>query len=193
MLPPPRLRWIDAAADPARDDVIRLYCAAFAEAPYFETHAPEAVERHTWRRYTRHGLVVAEHAGRVVGFACALPLAHHPDPALPRFVAAQPDFPGEAATTVYMAELAVAPVARGLGLGARLVDARLAWAHARGLAHFVMRTDPETSLSARIYRRRGARPLAQLQDLGPDAGSESRYRRFYWGRTQPAPAPSAAR
>lgn len=183
MLPPPRIRWITDPDDPARQGVLDLYCAAFAEPPYFETHDPTAVEVHTWRRYTNHGLVVAEHAEQVVGFACALPLIAHPDPTIPAFVAAQADFAGRPEHTVYMAELAVDPVARGLGLGARLVDARLSWAHHRGLGWFVMRTDPHQSLSARIYMRRGAQPVAALQDLGPAAGSESRYRRFYWGAT----------
>ena len=184
MLPPPLIRWIDDPSDPARPGVVDLYCAAFAEAPYFEDHRPEDVERHTWHRYVQHGLVVAEHEGRVLGFACALPLAAHPDAAIPAFVSAQSDFGGQIASTVYMAELAVSPVARGLGLGARLVDARLAWANHRGLDWFVMRTDPNQSRSARIYQRRGARPLAMLQDLGTASDSNSRYRRFWWGLTR---------
>jgi GNAT superfamily N-acetyltransferase len=183
MLPPPHIRWIESPDDPAKAGVLRLYCSAFAEAPYFETHHPADVEQHTWRRYAEHGLVVAEHGSLVVGFACCLPLLAHPDTAVPRFVAAQPDFGGNPANTVYMAELAVDPIARGLGLGARLVDARLARSSARGLGWYVMRTDPDQSLSARIYRRRGARTLAKLQDLGETAGSRSRYRRFYWGAT----------
>ena len=188
MLPPPQIRWIEHSSDPARDDVVRLYCSAFAEAPYFETHQPADVERHTWQRYARHGLVVAEHDDRVVGFACALPLLSHPDPAIPAFVADQPDFTGEVERTVYMAELAVAPGARGLGLGARLVDARLQWSRERQLDWFVMRTDPGQSHSARIYQRRGGRSLAALQDLGASAGSNSRYRRFWWGPTHATPS-----
>jgi|GEM_PF-6376893 len=184
MLPPPRIRWIDDPSDPARTGVLDLYCQAFAEAPYFEAHDPADVEQHTWRRYAGLGLVVAEHHDQVVGFACCLPLTAHPDPTIPQFVSHQPDFSGQVDRTVYMAELAVSPVARGLGLGARLVDARLAYAHSKGLGWFVMRTDPHQSLSARIYRRRGAVALATLQDLGAAAGSQSRYRRFYWGATQ---------
>ena len=183
MLPPPQIRWIEHHEDPARLGVLDLYCSAFAEAPYCEVHQPSDVEQHTWRRYVQHGLVVAEHQDHVVGFACALPLSAHPDPAIPAFVAAQPDFDGRPAETVYMAELAVSPAARGLGLGARLVDARLVWSRERGLHWFVMRTDPEQSLSARIYKRRGGRALAALQDLGTTAGSSSRYRRFWWGPT----------
>ncbi|HCH63530.1 MAG: hypothetical protein CL927_13505 [Deltaproteobacteria bacterium] len=184
MLPPPQIRWIEHAEDPARNGVIDLYCAVFAEAPYFEKHDLQDVERHTWCRFAQHGLVVAEHHDRVVGFACAIPLTAHPDRTIPTFVAAQPDFSAEPSRTVYMAELGVSPAARGLGLGARLVDARLAWAHERGLRWFVMRTDPDQSLSARIYQRRGGTPLANLQDLGMVAGSNSRYRRFWWGPTQ---------
>ena len=186
MLPPPRIRWVTDPNDPARSGVVGLYCSVFAEAPYFETHQPAEVEQHTWERYTRHGLVVAEHDDRVTGFACALPLGDHPDPAIPEFVASQPDFFGHPAQTVYMAELAVAPIARGLGLGARLIDARLAWARENGLGWFVMRTDAHQSLSARIYKRRGARALAQLQDLGAETDTHSRHRRFYWGTTRPA-------
>jgi GNAT superfamily N-acetyltransferase len=167
MLPPPLIRWIEDPSDPACGGVLGLYCAAFAEAPYFEQHRPEDVEQHTWQRYAAHGLVVAEHEGKVIGFACALPLASHPDAAIPAFVSAQPDFGGQVSATVYMAELAVSPMARGLGLGARLVDARLRWASSKGLEWFVMRTDPNQSRSARIYQRRGARSLASLQNLGP--------------------------
>ncbi len=102
-------------------------------------------------------------------------------------MSAQPDFGGQVNTTVYMAELAVSPVARGLGLGARLVDARLEWANRNGLDWFVMRTDPHQSVSARIYQRRGARAMATLQDLGTAMDSHSRTRRFWWGPTLRAP------
>lgn len=175
------LRRVSDPQDAAADGMIALYQAAFAEPPYLEIHHAADVRRHTWTAFCQHCLVVAERRGEVVGFACALRLSEHTDPTIPDFVGSQPDFGGAVDGTVYMAELAVASDARGERLGSRLVDARLAWARDQGLAHFVMRTDPDRSLSARIYVNRGAQPLGQLQDLGSRARSASRYRRFFWG------------
>ena len=177
------IRQVSDPSDPAADGMIALYQAAFAEPPYLEIHHAADVRRHTWATFCRHCLVVAEKGDRVVGFACALLLSAHPDAAIPSFVDRQPDFPGNIDATVYMAELAVAPDARGERLGSRLVDARLDWARQQGLGHFVMRTDPDRSLSARIYINRGARPMGLMQDLGSQAHSASRFRRFFWGPT----------
>ncbi len=175
------VRQVTDPADAAERGVIALYQAAFAEPPYLEIHHARDVRRHTWRHFCGHCLVVAERDDHVVGFACALPLSDHPDPAIAAFVADQPDFGGSVERTLYMAELAVAPEARGERLGSRLVEARLSWARTHHIDHFVMRTDPDRSLSARIYVNRGGQPLAALQDLGSQAHSASRYRRFFWG------------
>ncbi len=165
--------------DPIRDALVALYIQVFAEAPYRERHLPAQVLESTWQRYIPHGLFVATHDALLLGFSCAMRLSEHPDASIVRFVGRQPDFGGEASKTVYMAELAVAPGARGTGLGDRLVDARLQWARSRGLSWFVMRTDPHRSSSAALYIRRGGRPLSSLQLL--EGGTASPTRRFFWG------------
>lgn len=175
------LRQVTDPADSAADGVIALYQDAFAEPPYLEIHHASDVRRHTWRRFCGHCMVVAERDAQVVGFACALRLSDHPDPVIAAFVGGQPDFGGVVDRTLYMAELAVAPEVRGERLGSRLVDARLTWSRTQNMDHYVMRTDPDRSLSTRIYVNRGGRPLSALQDLGSQAHSASRYRRFFWG------------
>ena len=60
--------------------------------------------------------------------------------------------------------LAVAPAARGLGVGSRLIEAMIAEARARGTRKFGLRALSTNEQAIRLYQRYGFREEGRLRD-----------------------------
>ena len=142
MLPPPQIRWIEHS--PTRRETASCACTA----------APS--QKHRTSRRTSQPTSSATPGSATPGTDSSLPSmttgwsaspASFPcfliqTPPSPPSSPPSPTLPVTSNAPSTWPELAVAPGARGLGLGARLVDARLQWARERQLDWFVMRTDP---------------------------------------------------
>lgn len=99
-------------------------------------------------------VVVAEHAGQIVGYAFG-------------FVE-PPSLVELAGRTGWIHDLYVAPSARALGAGGKLLDAAIAGLQALGVPGGVMLgVAPQNSAAAALFRKRGFRPALQEMILGP--------------------------
>ena len=148
-------------ADDADAELGRLHpvlLRAFAQNPYFAPISPPAF-LDLYRPLLTHadpGLVLlAERGGAVVGVVLGLPdLAQAGR--------------GETVDTVVVKTLAVAPEARGLGLGSVLVRAVHQAARTRGLTRAVHALMHEANRSVGISERRPARVIRRYALLGRD-------------------------
>jgi ribosomal protein S18 acetylase RimI-like enzyme len=142
---------------------------------------------------TEHGLIepadewqLADPLGRIVGAGGQIFVARRGAEVVGT-CAVVPHGPGE----LELVKLAVAPVARGLGLGRRLAEACLAFARAQGAARVVLLSNTRLASALRLYERLGFRrapvpPGAQYvtadvymeldlpQQLAAPAGNEGR-------------------
>jgi len=157
-----------------RIDFAELYKTAFGEAPYFESYTIDEVIRDVWDPHVRgsHCVIVVTRGESVIGLGCAHAVEDEMS-SIGAFLAEQAeaghDIPFPTASTLYMSELAVAPSARGNGLGSRLVELRHQWGRQNGFTHFCMRTAAEGSNSRRLYERLGALVAPFVQDVTGEA------------------------
>jgi GNAT superfamily N-acetyltransferase len=177
-----------------RKGFVAAYQAAFAGPPYFEQYTFEEVIQEVWNPHREHGMIVlATHAGEVIGFGCALPLLKSPDDIqeytrariLEGSLDAHPD------NVWYMSELGVTSEYRGRGIGTQLVKHRLLSIQHTDGTHYMFRTAAQGSNSIRIYQRIGAIVFPTLQDVSTSAqvianGSQSTERVYLHGECETA-------
>ncbi|MEZ4755046.1 MAG: GNAT family N-acetyltransferase [Bdellovibrionota bacterium] len=171
--------------DPSLKGFIRLYKAAFAEAPYFESFSNEQVAQ-VWDKHIGHCVVCAEFNGEVVGLACAHPVLANTEPSIRDFILESINkLPKELdpKKAIFMSELAVSEDARGMGLGTQLVLERLKWGAQQGFEFYMMRTAENESNSKNLYLRLGAVELPIVQRVIHEGIETSSERRIYlWGK-----------
>ena len=147
--PAQTVRPATAADVPA---IARIYNQGIADRlATLETEERTADQRRAWlaARGPRHPVLVAERAGRVVGWGSLNPF--NPRPAY-RFVA---DF------SVY-----VERAARGTGVGSVLLQALITEARRLGYHKLVLAAFPFNEAGTRLYRRLGFREVGVYQEQG---------------------------
>jgi GNAT superfamily N-acetyltransferase len=68
-------------------------------------------------------------------------------------------------TTAELIAMFVTPGARGRGIGAKLVDAQLAWARAEGFAYVRLMVNLDQGSALRLYERCGFRDTGERSPL----------------------------
>ncbi|CAM3899852.1 GNAT family N-acetyltransferase [Roseateles saccharophilus] len=105
---------------------------------------------------------VAELDGRIVGTVAV----RGPKPAGEAYIADPPPPLYTTPGTAILAQLAVHPDCRGLGLGERLMDAAEAWALGQGFAQLALDTAEPAAALRRRYERRGYVTVGAVQWQG---------------------------
>lgn len=157
-----------AAADEAAVTDLHARCIGDAFAGrYFPPQNERAERQSGWAGpigapHPRHAVLVAEQAGRVVGFVAVGP-ARDPD--------------RDAATTGELRVILVDAGARGLGVGRALICGAERAMQASGFSHATLWVLPENAQAVRCYERCGWRSdgTARVTDFG---GSEIRSVRY---------------
>jgi L-amino acid N-acyltransferase YncA len=140
-----------AAADAT--DVLAIYQAGLDDGDAsFETRIP------TWSafdaaRLARHRFVAADPTGRVVGWTAVSP------------VSARPAYEGVVEHSVY-----VASVARGRGVGGRLLAELISSTEAAGVWTIQSGVFPENAASLALHRRAGFRVVGTRERIGRHHG-----------------------
>lgn len=133
-----------------------VYKLSFAEPPWEEEFSDHEIDEILFEgfRHPSSQMFVVREGERVVAFGIGFPLDYHHTVAV--HLSGCPDF--DNTKTMYMADVAVHPEFRGLGLGQMMIDARL-----RSLPDWcenvVMRTAREGSKSKPLYEKRNFRTL----------------------------------
>jgi len=157
-----------AAADEAAITDVHARCIGDAFAGrYFPPQKERAERQGSWTGpvgapHPRHALLVAEQAGRVVGFVAVGP-ARDPD--------------RDAATTGELRTIMVDARARGLGVGRALISGAERAMHASGFSQATLWVLPDNAQAVRCYERYGWRSdgTVRITDFG---GSEIRSVRY---------------
>ncbi|MCB9764140.1 MAG: GNAT family N-acetyltransferase [Alphaproteobacteria bacterium] len=146
----------EAAAEPYFPSFIGVYQTIFSEPPYNELFYPsdaEAVLRRVLQTPGNISLLATKGPITVVGFGLAVPLSSRRD------VARHMQGLLPIRHTFYLAELGVLSRYRGAGLGAQLVQRRLA-AIPPGFSNVLLRTSATRNASYEMYLKLG------FQDIG---------------------------
>lgn len=157
------------------DDFVQLYKRIFSAEPYNEQYTDEWILENVWAYHLRHGTIVLaqDDRGKMIGFACAVRLANAPSD-VQEFLKnawmngqlSEELSPGK---TWYMSELGVDPTLDRQEVAYELIRNRMISASHAGMAHYVTRTDPTTSVSRALYERIGAQLIASEQDMSGTA------------------------
>ena len=123
--------------------------------------SPRSLRRHL--ASARSALILAERGGVLLGSALVLFRAD------------------SAAARLY--SIAVDRGARGLGLGARLLEAAERAARRRGAASMRLEVRPDNRAAVALYERRGYRPFARVARYYEDGAPAVRFRKSLSGET----------
>jgi len=145
-----------------KDAYIKLYQDIFSKAPYFEIFTREEVER-VYRLSLLNATIslLAIENDQLIGFALGIQLSMHNDKNFKTLV----DKYFELERVLYNAELGVHSQYRGLGIGSRLINKRVAFAKEKGYRAICMRTKKEGSMSVSLYKRLGFELLEGVEEL----------------------------
>jgi ribosomal protein S18 acetylase RimI-like enzyme len=152
---PPRDRWgLDTRLRAVRDadgpDVVRLLAQSYAGQPAAQCFAPHG-EMDEWARYVAQ-ILKGEVLGRLVPEASLLATTSAGTAAgLALCTAVSPG-------TLHLAQLAVAPAARGAGLGGLLLDTVMAWGRANGHPLLTLLVGDDNATARALYTSRGFLP-----------------------------------
>lgn len=152
---PPRDRWsLDTRLRPVRDadgpDVVRLLAQSYAGHPAARCFAPHG-ETDEWARYVAQ-ILKGDVLGRLVPEASLI--ASTAEGATTGLALCTTVSPG----TLHLAQLAVAPWARGVGVGSLLLDTVMAWGHASGHPLLTLLVGDDNTTARALYASRGFLP-----------------------------------
>lgn len=179
------------------DGFIRLYKEMFSSDPYYEGYTDEWVREKVWDHHIKHGtIVLAEGAGgQIIGFACAVRLSEAPADVQEflkdSWISGKLPVEFDPDRTWYMSELGVALTCERKEAAFSLIRNRLISASHAGMKHYLTRTDPDISISRRLYEKIGAKAIDHEQDMSTTAqvavlGSRSTKRLYLYGQTSEA-------
>lgn len=136
-----------------------LYCACFAEPPWYEVFDAAMVEAEflDYLAMPDAAFLLAEDEGGIIG--CSLGFALGRKPEVARLVVAPWD------SAFYLSELFVARDRRHQGVARRLVTLRFVGARSRGFRRAVVRTSIDQPIIRRLYARLGFIELARQEVL----------------------------
>jgi ribosomal protein S18 acetylase RimI-like enzyme len=159
-----------AAADEPAVTGLHARCIGDAFAGRYEPPAEERAERQSgWAGaigspHPRHALLVAEHAGHVVGFVAVGPAR---------------DADRDAATSAELRVILVDARERGLGVGSALIAGAERAMQYSGFSHATLWVLPENAQAVRCYERCGWRAdgTQRITDFGASKIRSVRYER----------------
>lgn len=155
--------------DADRADFARLYAEVATMDDFVWVYRGEEILRDLWAGNAGHFVETARGPdGRLVGYACAHPLAADVEPNVHGWVR-EHELPFSADEAVCLSSLGVRPDVRRGGIAMSLGYDALRWASKRGFRHFVLQANVEIARRRMgLAERLGARTTARFLDARED-------------------------